>query len=472
MSHVRRVESRLETAVGRTPLARLVEPRRLIRFLEFLAVGASGAVLDLTVTIAALGAVHYLVANVAGFLVANTWNYGLNRRVTFDSPDGSALREYPAYLGWHGATFGVRAIVLAGLVEGGGAGVLAASVVGIGAAAAVNFLGAELIFGTTTVSPDGLRASAGRGMNHLAHVLYTGHVRDTIDRYGLYAPLYGTYQRALGLLYPDDVLEVDVDGARAELHTEADSETLSVLHTLRKEGEMLEDFAASIRPGDVVWDVGANLGVFALLAADRAEDGRVVAFEPFSPTARRLEENAALTDPAGDVDVLDVALADGAGEATLGVDRDELGTQTPTLEPRSSMETITVRQAAGDELVDEELPAPTVLKVDVEGAEREVLDGLEDTLTDPTCRLVYVEDHSGLWGGAAAGDELRRRLEALDFRVEAVAHGGQDYYRAEKRMPTPRPSCSACETPGVEGSHKNERCWKCPECEGILARAL
>jgi FkbM family methyltransferase len=423
-------EQRVKAVLARTPVASVVEPQRAVRFAEYLAVGASGAVLDVGLTASTLGATHYLVANAVGFAAANSWNFALNHRVTFDSPDGSLTRQYPAYLAWHVATFVIRAVVLALLVEAAGVPVLVASAVGIGAASVANFVGSERIFGTSTVARSSLGASVGRAMNRVVHALYTERVRNVLARTGLYAPLYGCYQRVLGGMYPDGVLDVDVAGANARVHMEDDAEVLSVLHTLRKEREMVEDFAASIQADDVVWDVGANLGVFSLLAADQAVDGRVVAFEPFRPTARRLQENVALTDPVGDVDVETVALWNETGWTELGVDRVELGTQTPTLDARSGQDMIIAVQAVGDELVDAgQQPAPDVLKVDVEGAELPVLDGLEATLDD--CRLIYVEDHSALWGGEDAGDELQERLERHGFDVDVERQGGQAYYRGE-----------------------------------------
>jgi len=420
-------ERRVEAVLARTPVAAVVEPQRAIRFAEYLAVGASGAVLDVGLTASTIGHTHYVLANAIGFFVANTWNFALNRRFTFGA-EGSVARQYPAYLAWHIATFGVRAAVLTGLVELAGAPVLVASIIGIGAATVANFAGSERIFGTTTASPKNLRVSSGRAVNRLAHAFYTESIRDFVVLTGLYAPLYGGYQRVLGWLYSEDILDVDAGGASARVHMESDAEVLSVLHTLRKEGDMIEDFAGSIEADDVVWDVGANLGVFALLAADQAVDGRVVAFEPFAPTARRLQENVELTEPAADVDVVDVALWNETGWTELGIDREELGTQTPTLSPRSGQEVVTVAQVVGDHLVDEgQQAAPDVLKVDVEGAELPVLDGLERVLDD--CRLVYVEDHSALWGGEDAGAELRERLESHGFDVDVERQGGQTYYR-------------------------------------------
>lgn len=422
-------ESRLEAAIGRSPLGDVVGEQRALRLLEYLAVGASGAVIDITVTAASLSVVHYVIANAAGFLIANSWNFCWNHRITYDSPEGSLVRQYPSYLAWHSATFVVRAATLSLLIEGAGAPVLAASVIGIGVATIANFAGSELIFGRTTVSPIVLREALGRTLNRIAHRLYTKRVQRVLDRSGLYPVLYGVYMRVLGRLYPHETITLEAGGASAQLHMEEDPEVLSVLHTRRKEGEMIEDFAASIRPDDVVWDVGANLGVFALLAADQAVDGEVVAFEPFRRTRKRMDQNIALSDPPADVETDEIALWNERGLTKLSVDRDEVGTQTPRLDGAPEDGQI-VAQAAGDSIVRTGRTQPTVVKIDVEGAEVPVIDGLEETLGSPACRLVFVEDHSSLW---AEDEDLGERLQNLGFdNISVSRHGGQRYYRAER----------------------------------------
>lgn len=433
-SHLRRLEARLEALLARTPVAEVVEPRRAVRFAEYALVGLSGAAIDVGLTASLLGTSHYLVANALGFLVANSWNFGWNHRVTFDAADGPLSRLWAAYLSWHALTFAVRAVVVAGLVEAGGVATLPASVVGIGAASIANFLGSERIFGTSTASPEQLRISLTRTINGTVHALYTGRLRDLVVATGLYTPLYGAYQRVLGLLYPSDTIEISAAGVSTELYMEFDAEVLSVLHTLRKEREFLEEFTAAIGTDDVVWDVGANLGVFSLLAAERARDGHVVAIEPYIPTALRLEESVELAEPAAHVDVVEAALSDTTGWVALGVDRAEIGTQTPTLEPRPGQQKHIVEEVAGDELVEHgDLPAPTVVKIDVEGAECQVIDGLEETLSRPQCRLVYCEDHADAWGGDGAVDGLQERLEALGFDVEVVHEGlGQAYLKGAR----------------------------------------
>lgn len=426
MSTVGRAEAVLEDVVERSPVSRYVEPRRAVRFIEFAAVGATGAAIDLAITVSTISAVHYLLANALGFLAANTWNFNLNRRITFDRVEGSIWRQYRDYMSLHVATFALRGAVIVVLVELLGVPPVPSSFLGVGAAAIANYLGSEWIFDDR----GSLRSGAGAAVNRLAHALYTTRVQAALDRTGLYHPLYAAYQRVLGALYTDDVLDVEVAGASATFHMERAPEVLSVLHTLRKERAMLEDFVASVGPGDVVWDVGANLGVFACLAADRG--ARVIAIEPYWPTADRLDENAELSDV--DVEVYELALGREEGSVDLGVDREELGTQTPTVNPRDGQRTTSVAMFAGDDLVEYDYaPAPTVVKVDVEGAEADVVDGLQDALARPECRLVYTEDHSHVWGRDEDVGELLARLEDLGFDVEDVAsHNSQTYLKGVK----------------------------------------
>jgi dolichol-phosphate mannosyltransferase len=129
------IARRLEAVVG----------QRAVRFAQFCGVGSIGAVVDLAVTTASLSVTHYLVAQLAGFLVAVSFNFVGNWVVTFDRPGGSIPRQYASYVGLHGVTFGFRVVVVAALVELVAAPVLVATVAGVGAAAVANYLGTERI---------------------------------------------------------------------------------------------------------------------------------------------------------------------------------------------------------------------------------------------------------------------------------------------------------------------------------------
>jgi len=397
-----------------------LDEQRTLRAVEFSVVGATGAVIDLGLTVALFAYTHYLAANTLGFLAAVTWNFAGNWLVVFDRPNGRLRWQYFSYVALHAGTFGLRAVVIAGLVELTLVGATPATVIGIGVAAVANFLGTEKIFaGVGQLWFDAVAA-----LNQLAHSIYGSRLRAILKATGLYHVLYRTYELAVGLLYRDDTYTIHAGGETAPIHTEHAPEVVSVLHTIENEGDVLDQFIRDLEPEDVVWDIGANLGVFAAPAARRVTSGHVVAVEPFRPTADRLKENLALADVEANTTVVAAALGDEFGDIELALERAELGTQTPSTTDDAPYTRI-VPQRQGDYLVqDLNHPSPTVLKVDVEGAEQDVLNGFLQAL-DETVRLAYIETHDD-------DSCIEQHLEARGFEVETERHGGQTYLRAER----------------------------------------
>jgi FkbM family methyltransferase len=75
---------------------------------------------------------------------------------------------------------------------------------------------------------------------------------------------------------------------------------------------MYQDKRAPIRPNDVVVDIGAHIGVFAVWASRQANQGRVIAYEPSSANYRLLVENVNLNQ-AGNLLPINAAVFDQAG---------------------------------------------------------------------------------------------------------------------------------------------------------------
>lgn len=394
-----------------------LDPQRTRRAIEFSAVGATGAVVDLGSTLLLLGQVHYLLANTIGFLLAVTWNFAGHWAFVFDRPDGHLGWQYASYVVLHVATFVARVAVVTTLVELAGTPAAIATVVGIAVAAVCNFLGTERIF-------DGLGEywfDVIEALNQLAHSIYSSRVRTLLRATGTYALVYGVYMRVLASMYPDDTLRLEVGPAAAEISTATPPEIVSVLHTLEKERPVIERFLADLGDEAVVWDVGANLGVYSVLAGAVADE--VIAFEPVPETADRCEANLQLNQADGEV--LQLALADQWGVTELALERDELGTQTPRLGDETDSTTRTVAIADGDSLLDErDLPSPDAIKIDVEGAEVAALEGLQTVLSDHA-EFVLVELH-GRTGG------IWHQLAVAGFDVEPFSHADQDYLVGEK----------------------------------------
>lgn len=142
------------------------------------------------------------------------------------------------------------------------------------------------------------------------------------------------------------------------------------------EPSLSEWIAARLRPGDVFVDVGASVGYFSLLAARAVgPDGSVVAVEASPAAARRLKENLA-RNGVSNVRVVEAAAAAEEGRLTFY--------RAAWNDAESSIVAAGGRTVEGEVpaaplarlLSEDELARTRVIKVDVEGGELGVLQGL------------------------------------------------------------------------------------------------
>lgn len=165
-----------------------------------------------------------------------------------------------------------------------------------------------------------------------------------------------------------------------------------------KEPETLDWLDANLRAGDVLYDVGANIGVYSLYAAKRRASCRVYAFEPAGQNFARLMRNVSLNG-LENVVPCNMPLSDARSFALFYVSDLEAGSAFHNLgaeNPGKRSAGPSLRQGALavsiDELVAEcGLPAPTLIKLDVDGLEDKIVAGAAKTLRSPSLRGVLVE---------------------------------------------------------------------------------
>jgi FkbM family methyltransferase len=134
--------------------------------------------------------------------------------------------------------------------------------------------------------------------------------------------------------------------------------------------------------GDVFYDVGANLGFFALLGARMVgEAGKVYAFEAAPDNAEAIRTNAEI-NALTNVEVIAKAVAARAGTGRLQVVDDQSWSKLEDYGEHPFTErVIEVELVAIDELLTAgELRPPALVKIDVEGAELAVLEGMRETI--------------------------------------------------------------------------------------------
>lgn len=142
-----------------------------------------------------------------------------------------------------------------------------------------------------------------------------------------------------------------------------------------------------VQPGDTVWDVGANVGLFSFSAAHRAgPSGQVIAFEPDAWLLQLLRRSASLQPQhSAPVQIVPAAVASACDLRHFNIARRSRATnflsgygstQTGGVSERHTVVALSLDWLAP------RLPRPDVVKIDVEGAELEVLQGALELLND------------------------------------------------------------------------------------------
>jgi FkbM family methyltransferase len=174
----------------------------------------------------------------------------------------------------------------------------------------------------------------------------------------------------------------------------------------------------------VVWDVGANVGLYTQKFIDKGAR-KVVCVEPAPMAVAALQARfAGLPAVEERVIILPMALSDTAGTARMSANG---ASPTNRLSPGAASpvapaaDSIVVEVNRADEVIArQKLPPPNVLKIDVEGFELEALRGFGDCIHSQQLRAVFIEMHFSLLherGLDRAPDEISRMLKKAGFTV-------------------------------------------------------
>lgn len=189
------------------------------------------------------------------------------------------------------------------------------------------------------------------------------------------------------------------------------------------EPEQTRRMAELLAAGDVFFDIGANVGYYSILASRSVgKDGLVAAFEPLGRNLTFLERHKIL-NAAENIRIFPLAVADSTGTAKFheGIDP-AMGGLTVVGGREFEVETISL-----DDAVKKVGRLPTVLKIDVEGAEIAVLDGGEETFRSAKPKI-FLSTHS---------PDLRRgcieRLASFGYVCEPLIEGEPNDFFCEFR---------------------------------------
>jgi FkbM family methyltransferase len=169
--------------------------------------------------------------------------------------------------------------------------------------------------------------------------------------------------------------------------------------------------------GDTVYDIGANVGYVSLCFAKQVGTGGcVIAFEPVPRNIEAFRRNIDINNITN-VSLLEAAAAEKAGEAVIRI-AGNLSTASLVWHKNNPSATeICIRTVSIDELVDAgQLGTPNFVKIDVEGAEGSVLQGMRHTVASVR-PVLFVECSE------AGREKAWNLLRDLDYRCQSAITG-------------------------------------------------
>jgi len=188
-----------------------------------------------------------------------------------------------------------------------------------------------------------------------------------------------------------------------------------------------------VRDGGVVIDIGAGLGDFAIAAARRHPQARVLAFEPFPASADLCRRNVRLNRTAN-VHVIEAAVGQGNGAIGLDISSPE-SVQYSTASGAARQSTLQVKiQSLAEVFAEYAITRCDLLKLDCEGAEFEILLTLDRAILNQI-DSISLEYHDGVT--AAGHRELEIALASAGFvvtRVDNPVHASLGYIHADRNI--------------------------------------
>lgn len=190
--------------------------------------------------------------------------------------------------------------------------------------------------------------------------------------------------------------------------------------------------AAHLRHGDVFYDVGANIGFFSLVAARCVgKDGQVYAFEPVPQNADAVVQSAAL-NRFDTIRVFREAVGATSGRAELLLARHIGGAALasadvpPDMNGHLEVDVTTL----DDAIARRGLRPPTLVKVDVEGAEIDVFHGMAETLRKHRPKIVFEVDDATHGGLDRKTSQVTALLTSTGYVVTDLpaSYGGQSWH--------------------------------------------
>ncbi len=166
------------------------------------------------------------------------------------------------------------------------------------------------------------------------------------------------------------------------------------LNSAKAEPEMIKWLQEDLKDGDIMFDIGANVGTYSLIASSIKNNLKIYCFEPSFLNFYQLCRNIIINDLTNKIFPLNIALSNQNSiqefkyqNLITGGAIHSLGQVNFESKLTQLMPSFTVDYLIRNEFI----LCPNVIKIDVDGHELAVLIGMKDTLKNSSLRSIYIE---------------------------------------------------------------------------------
>jgi FkbM family methyltransferase len=175
----------------------------------------------------------------------------------------------------------------------------------------------------------------------------------------------------------------------------------------------------------VFWDIGANVGSVSLPLLNMCPQLTINAFEPSPPVFERLTNNLALNPSISDrINLLNIALSNFSGSVEFFSSAEPHNSGVGSLGKMHNTvnKAVEVSCYTGDDfIINDKLQQPSIIKIDVEGFEYEVIEGLVSLLKNsPAIQIIFEHEPYRIDERGLKRDSVVQLLKQLDFELYCV----------------------------------------------------
>jgi FkbM family methyltransferase len=249
-------------------------------------------------------------------------------------------------------------------------------------------------------------------------------IKKSLEKMGLYGYIRNIYRNFI-IYIGRNGLKLKLRGTSVKIIISTPLE-VNIRRSLYNERWLIEKFLSKIDNQTVIYDIGAHIGLYSLFAAKyKIAPKFIYCWEPEPHIFNRLKENINLNQ-IKTILPFSTALGSENGVVEMSTESEEFGISVPSFAIKSST-SIPVRVVRGDDWVlEKKLFPPSIIKIDVEGYEFNVIRGLRETIKKSK-PIIFLEVHPFLIKNLGfTGEQILDFLKEMGYKINFFSYRGKE----------------------------------------------